>query len=352
MYGPSKDATWPIVDEMPTGSYVNLKALAGVVGVVLLTSLSVVVVPVLLPVVAIIDVIRGARWSGCRAVLYLTGFLWMNLLGVLGALCTGLLMPFVSPERWVRWGYGLQHWWSRRMSGMLMLFYGMWLEVEGLDDFGDTPFILLCKHTSMADTVLPLWVFSVQRGTFLRYVLKEELLADPLFNIVGRRFPNIFVKRGSGNAQEQSDRIRVLSKDLNHGDGVVIYPEGTRFTIEKRDRVKAKLQSSPSENLRRHGDNVVNVLPLRVAGAMALLENGGDAPVLICGHVGFEGARTLGHLWSGDLIGSRVRVKIWVHERHTIPTDLEAREKWLYDQWEIMDRWVGDIRAESSAKES
>ncbi|MBR58347.1 MAG: hypothetical protein CMH54_10040 [Myxococcales bacterium] len=351
MYGPSKDATWPRVDSMPAGSYVNLKAFIGVIVIFLSCCLSVGLFPLIITVVAIMDLVRASRWSGCRAVVYLTGFLCVNLLGLLGAFCTGLLLPFVSHERWVRMGYGLQHWWARRMSDMLMWVYGMRLSVEGLEGLENTPFILLCKHTSMADTVLPLWVFSVHRGTFLRYVLKEELLADPLFNIVGRRFPNIFVKRGSGDAQAQSDRVGVLSRDLNPGDGVVIYPEGTRFTTAKRDRVKAKLQDSASENLRNHAAKVVNVLPLRSAGAVALLENGGDTPVLICGHVGFEGARTLRHLWGGDLIGSQIKVKIWKHESHTIPTDPEAREKWLYDQWEILDQWVSEVRAPKTTKE-
>jgi hypothetical protein len=29
-----------------------------------------------------------------------------------------------------------------------------------------------------------------------------------------------------------------------------------------------------------------------------------------------------------------------VHEAKDIPTDEFAKEKWLFDQWEVMDKWV------------
>jgi 1-acyl-sn-glycerol-3-phosphate acyltransferase len=251
-----------------------------------------------------------------------------------------VLALFLKQPRRSRLFWGLQHFWTRWVSKGLMGLYNITISAEGLEELKDEPFILLIKHTSMADTTLPLHLFSIMRGTFLRYVLKEEMLNDPLFNIVARYFPNIFVRRGSGDAESQYQRIEELSKGLNAGEGIVIFPEGTRYSDKKCRHVKEKLKNSDSEILRNHAASVKSVLPLRTGGALALMKNSGDARVIICGHVGFEGSRTMRNLWNGMLIDQAVRVKFWVHEAKDIPTDEFAREKWLFDQWEVMDEWV------------
>jgi 1-acyl-sn-glycerol-3-phosphate acyltransferase len=222
----------------------------------------------------------------------------------------------------------------------MMKIFGVTMDVEGLEEMRDEPFILLIKHTSMADTTLPLFLFSVRRGTRLRYVLKEEMLNNPLFNIVARMFPNIFIKRGSGDSESQYQRIAKLSGGLNPGDGVVIFPEGTRFSDEKRDRVQKKLAKSTNALLKGHAARIKNILPLRAGGAAALIENAPNAHVLFCGHIGFEGSRTMRHLWRGALIGNKIKVEFWSHAPESIPKTKGALEAWLYDQWERVDAWV------------
>ena len=48
--------------------------------------------------------------------------------------------------------------------------------------------------------------------------------------------PNYFLDRRSTDAAAEVEQVRALGRELGEGDGVLIYPEGTRFTPEKRER--------------------------------------------------------------------------------------------------------------------
>ena len=348
MYGPDKNARWPEVDILPSKMGTNLKLLWTIPFVTLVTLITVASLT-LLPLVAISDLFRKSSWGGCRTLLFLAYFLSFELFMLIIVMASIPVVMLLPRWRRARFSWNMQRLWTRSVSRGLLGLYGLDMSIEGLEELKDEPFVLLIKHTSMADTTLPLYLFSVKRGTHLRYVLKEEMLNDPLFNLVGRFFPNIFVKRGSGDAEAQYRRIEELSVGLNRGDGIVIFPEGTRFSKEKLDRVKTKLEKSELPILKEHASSVQNVLPLRTGGALALMKNSGDAKIIICGHVGFEGSRTMRNLWNGALIGQSIKVKFWVHDIQNIPTEPDQKEAWLFEQWEIMDRWVGGQKEAKSA---
>ena len=55
---------------------------------------------------------------------------------------------------------------------------------------------MLCRHASLADSLVSAWVITSVAGMNPRYVLKRELLVDPCLDIVGNRLPNHFLDRG------------------------------------------------------------------------------------------------------------------------------------------------------------
>jgi hypothetical protein len=61
---------------------------------------------------------------------------------------------------------------------------------------------------------------------------------------------------------------------------------------------------------------------------------------VFCAHTGFEGAGSFWDLWSGALVGARVRVCFWRVPFAKIPTDPEGRVAWLYEHWTRIDRWL------------
>ena len=103
------------------------------------------------------------------------------------------------------------------------------------------PVIVMMRHASIVDNLLPAGLVSLPHRIRLRYVLKKELLWDPVLDIGGQRLPNVFVRR-EGDSATEITRIRRLAIGLTERDGVLIYPEGTRFTAKKRDQAIRRLE--------------------------------------------------------------------------------------------------------------
>ena len=68
------------------------------------------------------------------------------------------------------------------------------------------PAVMLCRHASLADSLVSAWVVTSLAGMHPRYVLKRELLVDPCLDIVGNRLPNHFLDRQAPTRQPSSRR--------------------------------------------------------------------------------------------------------------------------------------------------
>ena len=60
------------------------------------------------------------------------------------------------------------------------------------------PVIVMIRHASILDNLLPSVFVAWPHKVRLRYLLKRELLSDPGLDIGGKRLPNYFVRRGTG----------------------------------------------------------------------------------------------------------------------------------------------------------
>ncbi len=85
-----------------------------------------------------------------------------------------------------------------------------------------------------------------------------------------------------------------------------------------------------------------HLLPPRLGGPLALLDEAGNADVVVCGHVGLDGFEYISDVWSGALVGSTVRVKFWRHARSEVPDSEVDRIAWIYEQWQTLDDWIGE----------
>lgn len=292
-----------------------------------------------LPLVALGDLLLRRRLAASRMLLALFALASCEVLGVLAALGLGLLAPFVARTRFLGWNARLQRRWVEALFAGLRRLYGLRLEVEappGSTEPG-APLVVLVRHVSLVDTLLPLLV--LDRRWSLRYVLKRELLWDPCLDLVGLRLPNAFVNR-EGDPGEAA-RVAALAEGLGPAQGVVIYPEGTRFSPARRERVLRSLEQGglPIAALER-ARALQHVLPPRPGGVLGLLAACPAADVLLVAHTGLEGARTLGSLWRGELIGRTVRVRLWRIPAWELPAGREPQTAWLNGQWERVDAWL------------
>lgn len=305
-----------------------------VLGPALLLSL-----PFLLPLLTLHDLVRRNRWSGVRSALAFTHYALGETLGLVasGALW---LIARVAPQRAAEWNFQLQCWWARWLFGGARRIFGLRVTLRGLDLVATGPVLVWMRHASVIDTLLPAALLSSRTGIRLRYVLKRELLWDPCLDIVGQRLPNAFVRRGQGGSEAEIDRVRALARDLGPHDGVLVFPEGTRYTPKRRQQVIDRLAKSADPKLVERARALQHVLPPRLGGPLALLETAPDADVVVCTHTGFEGLRTLGDLWSGALVGRRVEIELWRSPASEIPRERDGRIEWIQTQWERVDAWL------------
>jgi 1-acyl-sn-glycerol-3-phosphate acyltransferase len=321
-----------------------------VLGLVLVTAL----LPVLLVVGLAIDAVRriasGVRPTAARLAL----FLWVYLAAEVGGLVAlaalwvaslgGRRRAWLLEETW-----RIQQLWAGALFGAARVLFGLRLEVAGEDAVAPGPVIVLIRHASIVDNLLPANLVVRPHRIRLRYVLKRELLADPCLDVAGRRLPNYFVRRGTGEAREL-ERVRALARGLATDEGVLIYPEGTRFSPQRRARAIARIGERDA-GLAARAEQLRHLLPPRLGGVGALLDGAPDADVVVVAHHGFDGLRLISDIWRGGLVGLAVTVRITRVPRSTVPEAGAPRTDWLYDLWQDVDDWLEERFASAGGRE-
>lgn len=308
-------------------------------GYVLLAALSLALLPVLLPLALAVDLARGTPLPLVRTVLMLPWYFLLEAVGLLAAGALWLARPLLGRERYERANFRLQCAWARALFGGACRLFGMRVETAGEDALGPGPILLLLRHASVADTLLPAVLVSSRTGRRLRYVMKRELLWDPCLDVVGQRLPNAFVRRGTGDAAETA-LVHELATGLAVDEGILLYPEGTRWTPARRRAVIDRLARSADPKLLERAQALQWLLPPRLGGVLALLESAPEADVVIGVHTGFEGVRTLADVWNGALVGRRIRVRFERIAAADVPTEREGRVDWIFEQWSRLDAWL------------
>lgn len=291
------------------------------------------VFPLLVVVAGLVDlgrwVIFGKSWVSIRVLV----FSWMYLLGELWALAAlAATAPFPMTAR-IEKTFRLQQMWTAWNWTSMRTLFSVDVDVDGLDSVEPGPVLVMSRHASVVDTLLPAVVIAKPMDLRIRYVLKAELLADPVLDIAGNRLPNVFVDRFSGAPSERS-AIGSLAGGIGPRDGVLIYPEGTRFS-----EAKLRRRQHGSGQQAQMAANLQFVLPPKPGGVLALLD-ATDADVVVFAHHGLEGLASLREIWAGGLVGSRIAVRMWRVPRSQIPQTDQARVDWLHRVWAQVDNWL------------
>ena len=306
--------------------------------------------PLLFVVALIVDlylrITRGKPMVGIR----LLPFMWWFLLTELGALTALAVIwlraggPFgkgsISRRRGVYW---LRPRWARSHLGAFKLLFGMRIEIDGLEVARPGPVLVMIRHASIVDNLLPDTTLALRAGYGLRFVVKRELQVLPAIDIGGRWIPTSFLNR----ADAEIDEMVQLAHDLGSDEAVVIFPEGTRATAEKIARAK-EIVRERQPDVSPLAETMVNLLPPRLGGPLALLREAPDTDVVFYAHAGFDGYEYISDIWAGGLVGATVRIKLWRVPASEVPTDGgdRALTEWLYGHWQQVDRWVGEQRGQ------
>jgi 1-acyl-sn-glycerol-3-phosphate acyltransferase len=281
--------------------------------------------PALVPVLALAGLLRRRRFAQLRTYFFIGWLLVAESAGVVAATlfwCRATLQR-PSPEVYARWHYRLQQRWTGAMWNGARAAFGFRLELEVTPEAAAAiergPVVLLSRHAGVADVLLPALVVANPFNVCLRYVL-----------------PNAFVGREGSDSERAVTAIVGLAKGIGRGDGVLIYPEGTRFTAAKRDRIIRSAIERGDAELADYAESLTATLPPRPKGTLALLNAAPTAGLLVLEHTGFERATRLPDLASGSLVGLVVRARLRLTPTLAKPDLADLRRIWSeVDDWVV-----------------
>ena len=300
--------------------------------------------PLFVTIALVVDLARWLTvrrpWMATRLVAFLMVYTLAEVVGLIGLAAMWLVsaggrMFDLTPST-----FAIQKWWAAFVFRACRAVFGLRVSGAGLDAVHPPPFILVARHASIIDNLLPAFFISQVHGTHIRYVMKDELLVDPALDVAGLRLVNAFVRRSSGESDSEVASIRQLAETLPQDEAILIYPEGTRFSEKKRDRTLAIL-SRRSPRLSHLAAGFTHVLPPRLGGTLALIE-ACEADVVVMAHRGLDGFARVADIWRGAMVRTHVEVQFWRIRRVDIPTGRAERAEWLFDLWGRIDRWVGE----------
>jgi 1-acyl-sn-glycerol-3-phosphate acyltransferase len=303
--------------------------------------------PLLLTLAALVDLLRPGgprRFVSVRLVGFLLAFLFAETVGLamlLGIFLSTLGRPALRARRtWpMERVYGFLLWHSARRL------FSLKVHLDGAELVPPGPLVAFMRHASIVDVVLPQIFLAGPNHLRLRYVLKRELLVVPCIDLGGHFAPNVFVARHRVDTAHEVARVAALKRDLGPHDAVVLFPEGTRFTPEKRARILAGL----APDARARAERLRHVLPPHPGGVLALLSAEPATDVLFVAHHGLEGLSTVEAIWRGEAVGRTIALKVWRVAKEDVPASAEARLEWMQGWWERIDEWL-EARALDSAR--
>ncbi len=294
--------------------------------------------PLLLPIALVADLVRAAgRRSlvSVRLLLFGVCFLITEVIGLVLLFFVWLSTPWRPGLRAAR-TWPVQRWYTAMHFRALRGIFRLRFEVDGEEAATPGPLLVLVRHASIIDSLVPAVFLANVHHLRLRYVLKRELLLDPCLDLAGHWLPNRFVARDGADTRREVDAVRSLKSGLEADEGVSLYPEGTRFTPGKRLRVVEKLTGVA----RARAEQLQHLLPIRPGGVLALLDAPPACDVLFVGHHGLEGFAHVADILRGELVGQTVRLRFWRVPAKSIPAQAGARLDWLAHEWQCMDDWL------------
>lgn len=306
-------------------------------GIYIALLLSLAFSPILLLVLGGLDLRSTPRRFGrLRFLAMLYGYLASESISLLLAFALWLLWPFLGNERFIALNYRLQARWTQTLFNLGKRIYKIQVDAEGLEQVKQGPILVFVRHVSVADTLLPAVLIANRLNIRLRYVLKRELLWDPCLDVVGQRISNAFVARDGAETERQLAMVQRLAEDLGPRDGVLIFPEGTRFSPDRLARIQAR----DRERGRTRSERFRHVLPPRLGGPLTLLKAAKGSDIVVLAHTGFDSVRRFDDLLGGALYGTVLCVRMTRIPASKIPSDEEELAAFLYKLWWDVDAFV------------
>ena len=293
-------------------------------------------------------VTKRKPWMALRLIAMLWWFLLGEIYGLIGLLVIWVASGGRDSRTRRQRVFRLKRRWLGSHLGAIKKLFRMRFESEGLELAGPGPVLVMTRHASIIDNTLPDVVIGGAHNMGFRFVIKRELRILPTIDIGGRWVPTLFVRRGSGDTEAELVKMHQLTVNLGE-DGLLIYPEGTRWTAEKLARAQTIVAERQPE-VAQYANRLRYLLPPRLGGTLKLLDGARDADVVIFGHFGLDGFEYISDIWAGGLVGTTVKMKFWRYPAADVPTGRDELTAWLYARWLELDEWIAQCRLDAGVE--
>ncbi len=311
----------------------------------LVTVLATGLLPVLIVIAAALSVLPATR-GALPTLGFLFGYLYCETIGVIA--CAYIWLRHRDEGgAFLGANYRLQRWWTNRLKALAERLFKLDFQISGHAALEGPAAIVIPRHASTADTIIPMACYATPRQLRIRYVLKKELLFDPCLDIVGNRLPNLFIDRGGNDSETARRQVAGLMRDIEADEGALIYPEGTRYSAEKHTALKRRF--AENQDLQDQLKRWPLLLPPRLGGTLAMLQANPGKDVIFCAHCGFEGSSHFSNLINGSWLSARIQIEFWRVPYSRIPADPEGQREFLFENWDRMHAWVADRQTATSA---
>jgi 1-acyl-sn-glycerol-3-phosphate acyltransferase len=202
----------------------------------------------------------------------------------------------------------------------------------------DRSVIVLANHTSWADILLMQSVI-VRRGPVLKFLVKRELLSNPIFRVIFWAFDFPILRRRARTGEDENERrnrdleaIKEACRILTRRPAALVnFAEGTRFSEAKRLR-----QASP----------YIHVLEPKVGGLSALLDALEREELEILDlTLKYRPPQSFWMFLAGE--SGPIEIDAEILDADEVPDGMDARADWLAARWARKDRMIDAFRSAS-----
>ena len=299
--------------------------------------------PAFLLIAAIVDLFAPGSWRTVRMVAFGTFYLVMEVVGLI-----------VMFGLWIRFGFGVRlgteqakdaHFrfmarWLGLMYKAVSKLFGLRINIEERPQPTPGPVLVFCRHAGPGNSLLLIGTMMLAYNRKPRIVMLAKLQWDPLFDTMGNRLPNRFIKHDKKDADRYVAAIGELAEGLGDQDAFVLFPEGKDFTQRLRLRAIDYLRERGFERHAERAASMLNVLPPRHRGPSAAITSAPEADVVFVAHSVLEEIGSFKELWRRIPLTDPIDARYWRIPPSEVPKTEEDLIEWLYSWWERIDEWI------------
>lgn len=301
------------------------------------------VAPVLLLVAAIADLFLSGNWRTFRLVAFGAIYLLFEIVGLVVLFALWVASGFgarLDTARWREIHYGFMAGWLKAMYRACAALFGLRINIEERPQPQPGPILVFCRHAGPGNSLMLIGTMMIAYRRRPRIVMLAKLQWDPLFDTMGNRLPNRFIRHDKRRSDVYVRAIGELARGLGDQDAFVLFPEGKDFTERLRERAIVYLKEKGFARHAEKAEQMANVLPPRHRGPLAAITNAPEADVVFVAHSVLEEIGTFKELWRRIPLEAPIDAQYWRIPPGEVPNTEPELIEWLYSWWAHIDTWI------------